>query len=563
MLITSLLIDGDAQQPPCPPAELIGDFPPSDGHTSLGQYHTLDLASSGAQQWSGNDLSVSRPPTRSDTQPMAILATTAQIHHQQQPAPAPPRQRDATPASNPNSRRTSLDPASRVYSLSQTPTPIGRVRAASQLPCQPQAPRGRSSTPISRSSTPFTTPAPTRQNRRPLQIPPTLTYQVQPGARATTPFSGSRATTPFAEHTLSHTRRQSLHPPPSSMAGRTHTAPASRAATPRALPTGPSAGYRLPDTPPAIGNRSQSRSISNPPFASNRASTPSTPLPRSSRPLPPLLSAASSVPTSRLGTHFPSASGPRPVGPRLVGSRPVGSPVSPPRSPITSTPVSLQHSQGPATPLQHSTGNDDCAEFDLGETSVLERELGSDGLESNRFGNGNSNPRHRRVRTPPPITRAFNRVVVSASDEQTPNSDDIYDLPADTFHVQLVPSVMHLAPTTPEFIARRAKEIRDIQGARKCKHQEADDSFKGAKQLKHYPEEQQGVVFVMRASLQHTYVARSPWWQDEEVIVGRAKEFASKYTSHPVDDFATEGFVKIVSVLFLRLCYEPDDFARS
>ncbi|KAF8597132.1 hypothetical protein BDV93DRAFT_562642 [Ceratobasidium sp. AG-I] len=152
------------------------------------------------------------------------------------------------------------------------------------------------------------------------------------------------------------------------------------------------------------------------------------------------------------------------------------------------------------------------------------------------------------MRTPPPLTQAFNRVVEPVTVDPTSEPNDFLidesDVPPGTFHAQLVPTPTQSAPTRAEFIERRNWEIHKIQGARKCKYQEPDESSTAVKQISNYTDDQQGLMLVMRASLQYYYLTRSPWHEDDEISVGQAKVFARKHTSCPVDDFAINDFVK-------------------
>ncbi|KAF8599612.1 hypothetical protein BDV93DRAFT_560240 [Ceratobasidium sp. AG-I] len=82
-----------------------------------------------------------------------------------------------------------------------------------------------------------------------------------------------------------------------------------------------------------------------------------------------------------------------------------------------------------------------------------------------------------------------------------------------------------------EFRSKRLQEIKDIQGSRKTKPSEKGDRVKGAKRVGDLGHDAQAIMFVMRASLFHTYVTRAAWYEAEAVSLERAKNFAKEHMS--------------------------------
>ncbi|KAG9076458.1 hypothetical protein FRC06_009496 [Ceratobasidium sp. 370] len=158
-------------------------------------------------------------------------------------------------------------------------------------------------------------------------------------------------------------------------------------------------------------------------------------------------------------------------------------------------------------------------------------------------------PRAHRERTPPPLAQA------SRSEDQFANPNGFLpprnETPPRAFRAELE---MLGAPTLAEFSERRAKEIRTLQNARKSSPpskskstQGSDnerDEGKGVKKLWSYSKEHQGLMFVMRASVQNTYLSRGPWVESDDEVVNRAKAFAKKHTHCAVDDIVTNDFIR-------------------
>jgi hypothetical protein len=156
--------------------------------------------------------------------------------------------------------------------------------------------------------------------------------------------------------------------------------------------------------------------------------------------------------------------------------------------------------------------------------------------------------RHHRVRTPPPLARALHAASVTAEDAPDSNSSPVNasSTTPGTLQGEPAPSTNRDAPTVAEFTSRRAKEIRNIMGGRKPKPNRKIDQSKGPKSISDYSKEEQGVIYIMRASIQHTLMALVPWVLDDEPIVERAKDFAKKHTKSNIDEMATDEFIKTV-----------------
>jgi hypothetical protein len=204
---------------------------------------------------------------------------------------------------------------------------------------------------------------------------------------------------------------------------------------------------------------------------------------------------------------------------------------------MTNTSATSSHRPNPASPLQH---------------------IDTSGTEDDYETNATPSRPHTRVRTPPPLARAVNRVGIS--DKSLADSDDFFANLAErrgpTCDVQVVPTTTTGGPTTAEFITKRATEIREIKAGRKWKPvgDSSRDTVKGAKSVRGYSEEEQALMYVMRASMQYTYAARSPWGSDEDDVIKRAKDFAKEYTTYQVDDMVSEGLIKTVSSC-VYLCF--------
>ncbi|KAG9082454.1 hypothetical protein FRC06_005060 [Ceratobasidium sp. 370] len=69
--------------------------------------------------------------------------------------------------------------------------------------------------------------------------------------------------------------------------------------------------------------------------------------------------------------------------------------------------------------------------------------------------------------------------------------------------------------------------------------EECKTRSKGAKKLWAYKHDDQALMFVMRASVQHTYVHHRPWVDSDDVALDRAMVFAKKYTTYDVQGTIT------------------------
>ncbi|KAG9088845.1 hypothetical protein FS749_001829 [Ceratobasidium sp. UAMH 11750] len=252
----------------------------------------------------------------------------------------------------------------------------------------------------------------------PVAIPPPAS---RPESCATNPGAGttparvghysapvSRANTPF--HALTSTPRFPNQSPALRTAA--HQVQA-RASTPRASPTGPSPGYQISTASPIIGSRNLFRSSSNPLLSFDHPSVPNTPARHRSS--PSQLRAAQFSSVSRHATPF------------LSTHHSASRSVSPPRTPVAT----------PGSPASCSHGT---------------------GCSCDNF-NAVQSPRLHRVRTPPPLTRAFNQIAgpIEGADSHALVAN-ISETTPQTFGPEVTTTTNPpAAPTTTEFRARRAK----------------------------------------------------------------------------------------------------------
>jgi hypothetical protein len=157
-----------------------------------------------------------------------------------------------------------------------------------------------------------------------------------------------------------------------------------------------------------------------------------------------------------------------------------------------------------------------------------------------------------RIRTPPPLAPSQALHTDCAPIEETPGSNgplvDGSSSP-EPLLAETTLSTSQDGPTVAEFTAKRAKEIRSILDGRKSKPTGKEDWGKGPKPIGDYSSEEQGVMHVMRVSIQHTFMALAPWMPDDELVIERAKDFARKHTRCNIPGIVTDGFIKTVCLL--------------
>lgn len=341
---------------------------------------------------------------------------------------------------------------------------------------------------------------------------------------------------------------------PSTPAGHRHPslAPSVVRATPlRDSPR--SSLVQLPSTPRAVPSRALPHSISTP--GRPRPVVQSTPL----RLYTPSFTSAGSTPGSRVGTPSPFSRSP--TGNTSVpashsnnpffsaGSAPVSHNISPLRTGAVPSPSPDASNRFLGVNLD--TLSVTTPGVEIGSTPGTPNEGTSSELASGSQGSIMESPRLHRVRTPPPLAQQYNRVVVSNEDIE--ESDGFITQPAELrnepLRVELIPVATTKAPTVAEFVIAKAKEIRQIQGGRKSKEQIQDGASTSNDRtgMGVFSKPHQGFMKVMRAHLLWDYITRSPWSEDKDGIISRAKTFASTATGMPGDTICTEPFNLTVS----------------
>lgn len=381
------------------------------------------------------------------------------------------------------------------------------------------------------ASTPHLAPRP----QVPTRPPPVTPRIATPGSLTAPSISSPRpvcrvdpfSTTPHAGPT------NSLSVPSTpAVPRRSPLAPHGRTITPINTPR--SRLFALPSTPRALPSRPLFRSVSTP----THPSAHSAPLEGRAPPFAQSNVSIASAPGSRSGTPSPLSRAPNLTIPALRRANPAPAPASgsptPPR--ITSTPSLRPHAGSPDIHLDPTPGVE---------------------------GDSNFTPNVHRVRTPPPLAQPYNRVIVSnevaeASDGFIIRESEQQYAP---LRVELMAPITPRAPTTAELAIAKAKEIRHIQSGRKSKQKpDAATVSSGASDrimMGSFSKPHQGYMAVMKAHFLWDYITRSPWSEDEEDLIKRAKSFANAATGMRGDTICTDAFTTTVSNYFKLITHTP------
>lgn len=159
-------------------------------------------------------------------------------------------------------------------------------------------------------------------------------------------------------------------------------------------------------------------------------------------------------------------------------------------------------------------------------------------------------PSPHRVRTPPPLARAINQVLLSQEDIRDDSEGFIMtesQLSYRPIHVNLVPPLTNAAPTTAEITLNKAKEVQSLRKARKCNEKPGKAALKSGDRIGTYQKPEQAFLTVMKAHMLWDIVVRSPWPEDDAELIRRSKEFAIGTTGLPGDEYVTEKYARTVS----------------
>ncbi|KAG9090885.1 hypothetical protein FS749_000212 [Ceratobasidium sp. UAMH 11750] len=168
-----------------------------------------------------------------------------------------------------------------------------------------------------------------------------------------------------------------------------------------------------------------------------------------------------------------------------------------------------------------------------------------------------------RVRTPPPLARTPDQAPIAAEvaaddsgflgDEDEPDGkEQVLGLHQDPVPMPRLRK-KYSAPTIAEYKERRITELCDIQAGKKYEPNAQYPRTKGAKKIGEYSKEAQGVMAVMRLSVRHSYVSRGPFWEDEGVLIERAKGLANEITECDLDQMVDKEFKKTLKLSLSQL----------
>lgn len=280
----------------------------------------------------------------------------------------------------------------------------------------------------------------------------------------------------------------------------------------------------LPATPRAFGPNPLSRSFSTP----LRGLTRNTPAVGSFRSMAHLNLELASAHDTRAGTPCPSSSHRGLQLPDRVPLSPFqGSPSSPhsplPASPLPASPLrantprptfsdspahSLRRAPLPPSPsVPHESVNAPGSPIAGGvlDSNAHSGELG--GSSAFDFGENLAHEvtvenqprgqpaRHHRVRTPPPLARAFTRTLLLEADAGNLSDDDMTANLSEVMmpRVQLVAPVTNTIPSTTELAMNKAKEIQAICKARKSNEKPDADPSKSGQRVSSFKYKEPGV----------------------------------------------------------------------
>ncbi|KAG8770673.1 hypothetical protein FRC12_004123, partial [Ceratobasidium sp. 428] len=447
-------------------------------------------------------------------------------------APAPTSQSSPKPATNvtgpavapSGSLRASIPPRITGPNPALRPMPSAPSTPMSRTAHQSRALPTRS---VPHAGSPLAAPgsasiaSPVTPVRTAISAPPSGTRQAQPA-------SASRSTTPSIGSTPSHLRRPSAAHP--------HSSPAQRGTVGRA-PLGvprPGPGSSLAPNPRAVSTPERARSASPRP--------PNTPLAQSMASKPQLRASRSLTPLSRLGSPSPnlSSSGPRTPAEHIL----------PPVTPRGGT-LALDNGDRAWT---------DIPGFSESATD-LEEEAWPYQVQPDSANESSHSPQVPRVRTPPPLARAFTSFEFTQSAIDNSNGFILPGPPPDhAFWVDLQPLVTRASPTTAEFAITREREIFLLQQSGRIKSKANPDAgrVKSAKKVGMYGGDPRKLMAIMRAHIQHQFTSVSPWLLSDDTIFKRAKEFAAKHVANlAVDELVDEEFQKSVRISFSQLRGAP------
>lgn len=320
----------------------------------------------------------------------------------------------------------------------------------------------------------------------------------------------------------------------------------SQASIPRSIPR--SRQFQLPSTPRALPSTPLFRSVSTP----GRPLAHSTPSANRAPPLNLSNVLSVSLPGSRAGTPSPSFRAPNTPAP--VSRRAFPLTASGSASSSVNTPLRTLHTSSAPSPPSDTFYDRSNASQPAGcpSTPGLGHGFASNTLDEPTSGGQSpvtQSPRLHRVRTPPPMAQPYNRVVVS--DQAVEESEGFIrretDLEYVPLRVELIAPITPQAPTTTELAIAKAREIRHIQQGRKSNHKPNATPFTSGDRMGVFSKPHQGYMKVMKAHFLWDYVTRSPWSEDGEDLIRRAKAFANTATGLAGDTICTDIFKATVS----------------